>query len=154
MLEELKIVQSMLTNLGTQGTEAFKWWLLAEKVLPYLVGLIITTVIIGVGVWFMRRVDVVNTDMRDKLQKEVQWEQSLRRQRDDEVKEYLRRNEILEDQRTKQNEEYRSLSQQVGCLLDLLCRTDEKIDKGLSYGRYKNKLDGAIEILKNRAEKT
>ncbi len=35
-MEELKLVLAAITTLGEAGREAFLWWLLADKVLPFV----------------------------------------------------------------------------------------------------------------------
>lgn len=44
--EELKMVLDALTNLGTTGGNAFYFWLLADKVLPSIVTLVLVSTLI------------------------------------------------------------------------------------------------------------
>lgn len=61
--EEIKMIVDMIAQLGTQGKEAFIWWLVMDKVLPWTLGFML----ISSCVYFITRI-IRNSRESDQLE--------------------------------------------------------------------------------------
>lgn len=73
-LEQLQLIMNTLSQMGEQGKEAFIWWLVLDKALPYLAWLIILPMVLY-AVFRLARLITKASDSQDWLR---QLDQEIR----------------------------------------------------------------------------